>query len=215
MKYILTRLLYLFLILTIPFLALIRGAVFFHNQYNLGAWISILFGVFATFLVIAVYRILAYGPYIFSKDKSISFSSFWKLSLIIILAYCIHAVFFLSSKNIKSNQVRSEIFDLHPIVRLSVSTIVLIDEDLIITDASRVPEDYRRMGLPTKNASLHYKQKDGYAYALDIRTNGRFMLRNWLIKGYFSIMGFNTLRHVGTDDHLHISLPCHYAKGSI
>jgi hypothetical protein len=91
----------------------------------------------------------------------------------------------------------------------------LIDENLVITDASRVPEDYKKMGLPTNKSSLHYKQKDGYAYALDLRTNGRYEIRNFLIKSYFYFMGFNTLRHVGTDDHLHISLPCHYKKGGI
>jgi len=31
-----------------------------------------------------------------------------------------------------------------------MSTLVYVDKKLIITDASREPEDYKKMGLPTK-----------------------------------------------------------------
>ena len=98
---------------------------------------------------------------------------------------------------------------MHPILRLSVSTLVYIDKDLIITDAKRLPEDYKKMGLREKGHSLHYKQNNGYAHALDLRTNNRSKIRNFLIRSYFRLMGFNTHRHVGTSDHLHISLMSH------
>jgi hypothetical protein len=71
---------------------------------------------------------------------------------------------------------------------------------------SRQPEDYERMGLSTNGASLHYRQADGYAHAVDLRTRGRSPGRNILIRLYFEAMGFDTLRHVGTADHLHVSL---------
>ncbi len=68
--------------------------------------------------------------------------------------------------------------------------------------------DYRLMGLPTKERSLHYVQSTtGYIHALDLRTHGRSKLRNALLKGYFAFLGFGTLRHTGTADHLHISIP--------
>jgi hypothetical protein len=78
----------------------------------------------------------------------------------------------------------------------------------------RVAEDYRRMGLPSNTTSLHYQQKDGYAYAVDIRTNDRSMVRNTLMKVYFNLMGFRSLRHSGSDDHLHISLYCPFLPRS-
>jgi hypothetical protein len=33
------------------------------------------------------------------------------------------------------------------------------------------------------------------------------MLRNGLVRLYFEALGFRTLRHVGTADHLHVALP--------
>jgi hypothetical protein len=49
-------------------------------------------------------------------------------------------------------------------------------------------------------------QEDGYAYAVDIRTLGRPEWRTRLVSLYFRAMGFGTLRHVGTADHLHVYL---------
>ena len=100
-------------------------------------------------------------------------------------------------------------------MRMSVSTILFLDKSLIITDAQRLPEDYKKMGLKTKSRSLHYEQSDGFVHAIDIRTNGRTDIRNFFIKSYFSLMGFNTLRHDGTGDHLHISLKSFDSPGAI
>ena len=96
--------------------------------------------------------------------------------------------------------------EVHPIIRLATSSLVYLDKDIIVTDAKRSPEDYRRMGLQAKKHSLHYKQQDGYSYALDLRTKGRSEFSNTLTSAYFRAMGFNVLRHGGTADHLHISL---------
>jgi len=130
----------------------------------------------------------------------------------------LHGIFYFSGNNLTNKQLKSEILDVHPIVRLSVSTLIHIDKELIITDADRRPEDYRRMGLKTKAHSLHYQQSNGYSHALDIRTRNRNEVHNFLVKNYFRVMGFRTLRHSGsgtTGDHLHISLMSHdrpYAK---
>ena len=75
-----------------------------------------------------------------------------------------------------------------------------------MTDANRQPEDYRKMGLKSKKNSLHYQQSNGFVHAFDVRTKNRSWLRNGLLQLYFKAMGFNTLRHGGTGDHLHISL---------
>jgi hypothetical protein len=44
-------------------------------------------------------------------------------------------------------------------------------------------------------------------HAVDLRTIGRAEWKNVLLNWYFRSMGFRTLRHVGTADHLHVSLP--------
>src|SRR2546428_6354386 len=63
------------------------------------------------------------------------------------------------------------------------------------------------MGLATNHASPHYRQRDGYGHAADLRTAGRGEARNRLVQLYFWIMGFGTLRHVGTADQPHVQLP--------
>jgi len=77
----------------------------------------------------------------------------------------------------------------------------------VVTDAARTREDYAAMGLPPAETSLHFAQSDGYVHALDLRTAGRAEWRNVLVEAGFRMMGFRTLRHVGTADHLHVSLP--------
>ena len=63
------------------------------------------------------------------------------------------------------------------------------------------------MGLAVNPASMHYEQSDGYVHAVDLRTVGRGWWRNWGVEGYFRAMGFGTLRHRGTEDHLHVMDP--------
>ncbi len=96
--------------------------------------------------------------------------------------------------------------ELHPILKLGAATFIHIDPRLVITANSRVVDDYKRMGLKEPQHSLHYRQSSGYSHAIDIRVKNRSPVRNLLMKSYFSLMGFNTLRHEGTADHLHVSL---------
>ena len=91
-------------------------------------------------------------------------------------------------------------------MRVALSTFILADDDLVITDVARTPADYVAMGLPVRDASHHYRQRDGYVHAIDLRTIGRPQWRNWITQQYFRTMGFRTLRHVGTADHLHVGL---------
>ena len=62
------------------------------------------------------------------------------------------------------------------------------------------------MGLSANDGSLHYRQHDGYTHAADLRTVGRGAVQNRLVQLYFWSMGFGTLRHAGTADHLHVEL---------
>lgn len=203
------------LFLILPFIILIRGSVFIHEKYEYLPFVSLLGGIIITTLLLLLYFTIIYAFVFRSLGSGETLKRTAIAAFLVVGSYCLHGLFFISSKNVKSSQLKREMTDLHPILRIAVSTIILIDKDLIITDASRVPEDYRKMGLPTKSSSLHYRQKDGYAYALDLRTNTRTEIRNFFLKSYFWIMGFNTLRHSGTGDHLHISLSCKYRPGSI
>ncbi len=107
----------------------------------------------------------------------------------------------------KREELRTHYYSLHPLLRVASSTFLLLDRDAVITDLLRTHEDYLAMGLTVNEASLHFAQEDGYVHSLDLRTAGRPGWRNGAVRFYFWAMGFRTLRHVGTSDHLHISLP--------
>lgn len=95
---------------------------------------------------------------------------------------------------------------MHPILRVAISSVTLADGDLVITDIERVSGDYETMGLPVNPHSLHYRQESGYVHAVDLRTRDRSEIRNYIIQISLDLMGFRTLRHVGTADHLHVEL---------
>ena len=199
-----------FLIVLLPFLSLIRGAVYLHVNYNPGPFLAVIGGVFFAFVILMIYiTILNY----FFTDRIGGISAFkWRamFSMLLVLGYCSFCLFYISDDNLKHKSLSKELRSVHPIMRLAIGTWSILDKDLIITDANRQPEDYRKMGLPTNSKSLHILQKDGYAYALDLRTKNQSELRNMILISYCKIMGLRTLRHTGTADHLHISLHCHY-----
>ena len=201
MKVFLLNLLKVIFLLLLPFIALIRGAVFFHEQYHLWPWVSLLGGVLVSALFIFFYSVYIQGYITGQIGDFKSLRKHYWIALVLVLVYCLPGVLFLSAANAKHESVQKEFRSLHPILRLSVSTLVFIEGDLLITDANRQPEDYAKMGLKTLNHSLHYKQSNGYAHAIDIRTIGHSGFRNFLVSSYFRLMGFNTLRHVGTADH--------------
>lgn len=209
------NLLKLILLLILPFILLIRGAVYFHSEYTLLPGVSLIVSGAITTVLLFIYLTFMYGQMTGKIGSGNALRRRSVIALLLVLGYSVYGLFFLSNTNAKSSEVRSEFTNLHPIVRLSISTVLFLDHDLIITDAKRRPEDYKKMGLATKKRSLHYKQSTGYVHAVDIRTNGRSELRNTLLIWYFKCMGLNTLRHGGTGDHLHISLKSHDSPGAI
>ncbi len=209
MRSILYNLFKIVTLLILPFIILIRGAVYLHEEHYFLPWFAIICGVLMSALVLCIYIFFIHGKFNGQVGglQTMKFS-YW-IGLILVAVYCTPAILLLSKSNSKHAEVQKEFTSLHPILRLGISTVIHLDKSLILTDANRIPEDYRKMGLKTKIHSLHYKQSNGFAHAVDIRVKGRSEIRNWLLEKYFQMMGFNTLRHVGTDDHLHVSLMSH------
>ena len=206
MRYYLFFLLRLLFFAFFPFLVLVRASVYFYLSHHLNPWVSLFSGFLLSTLIFLFYAL--YWKYKLNlKPKSLKSVNwtYW-IMFSVLLTYFIPAVFSLTSSNAKTPEVKEEYASLHPVLRLGIATILILDDDLVITDADRKPEDYWKMGLPTKEHSLHYKQLSGYVHAVDIRTKDRGGIKNFLVESYFRIMGFNTLRHVGTADHLHISI---------
>jgi len=188
----------------LPFLLLIRISLLVYSRYQLNGWLALLAGVSATILLL-----LLYGIVITYKVRGKTGLHRYLVRGIIglVLAYCAYGLLYLSSYNVKSEEIRSYYRSLHPILRVTVTTASLADGDLVVTDLQRTPDDYLAMGMAPRQESLHYEQPSGYVHAVDLRTIGKPEWKNRLIEYSLSLLGFRTIRHVGTADHLHVALP--------
>jgi hypothetical protein len=195
-------LLRLLAIIALPFVVLVRGAVFFYEHGQVPAWLAVLVAVLLTIWLVTLYarwllRRFAGRPPVILLAK-------W-VALPLVVFYCGFSLLYLSRVNAKGD-VRAYYTSVHPLLRLALSTWILVDDKLVVTDMRRAREDYLKMGLPVNETSLHYRQTDGWVHAVDLRTANRGWFRNRLTQMYFWMMGFSTLRHVGTADHLHVGL---------
>jgi hypothetical protein len=186
----------------LPFFVYVRASVY---AYDKGAtpWAAIGFGMLLTIGVVALYGIWLSRR--FHGRTRMALVARW-VGIPIIVAWCLSALFYLANVNAKSDEVHGYFSSVHPILRVALATVILFDSDLVITDAARVPGDYARMGLPVNERTKHYLQRDGWVHAVDLRTRGHNEAANRLVQLYFWSMGFSTLRHVGTADHLHVQL---------
>lgn len=188
----------------LPFYLLIRSSVYLYAHYQLNGWFALTSGVGITILLLLLYAVTV----------SVLLSGKLKIHryivrglVVLVLVYCGYGLLYLSSMNVKTEGVRDYYRNLHPVLRIAVSTATLADSDLIVTDIQRTRDDYERMGLPAQDHSLHFEQSTGYVHAVDLRTIGRAEWKNRVTELGLEVLGFKTLRHVGTADHLHVSLP--------
>jgi hypothetical protein len=193
-----------FFVVAMPFILLVRTSLYLYLQQQMNTWVALTGGIVVTGIVLFAYTAYLRRRWFGTWEMS---GRMFKTMLLIVVLYSGYSLMYISSSNVKSESVRSTYRSLHPILRVATSTLVLVNRDLVVTDAGRTPADYKKMGLPVREQSLHYKQQGGYVEAVDIRTTGRSEFRNGLVRLYFWTMGFNTLRHVGTADHLHVSMP--------
>lgn len=193
-----------FILGALPFFALIRGAVYLHAVRGFSTWLALLAGVLVTTVIVT-----AYGSKLAArlKQRLPTRAVALRFAAPLVAFYAIYCLAYLSSSHFKTPAERSYYSTIHPLLRVGLATVVLFDRQMVITDVARRPSDYVRMGLPVNHGSLHLPQLDGYVRAVDLRTSGRGWVRNVLAVAYFNLMGFDTLRHVGTSDHLHVSLP--------
>ncbi len=208
MKKILLFFLKAVLIISLPFIVLIRGSIFLHLYFDLNPWLALVVATIFTSTILLFYSKLIFKNWLGIKKIPGKLYKFQLVLMVCLVSfYSAYGLVTFSKTNAKSERQYSEYSDLHPHLRIALSTVIFLDMKLVVTDLGREKLDYRLMGLPLKERSMHYKQKSGYIHAVDLRTNNRSELRNFLLRGYFAFMGFRTLRHTGTGDHLHISVP--------
>ena len=193
----------LLVLATLPFFVLVRLGVFAYQEWALGTWPSLGIAALGTALILAMYAWLV-GRRLGAR-RSVR-RMLTRGGAGIALAYVAYALVYVAGANVKSEDVRGEYRSLHPLLRVAAAAVFVVDGETVMTDAGRVSEDYWLMGLPVNEASLHFEQDDGFVHALDIRTRGRKEWRNRGLELAFWAMGLHALRHVGTADHLHVSL---------
>lgn len=191
-------------VLALPFYVLVAGSVLLYRHLGFATWPALAGGVFVTAVLLLAYVWWAWRRF---GGRGRLPRGVARTTVSVVTAYCLYSLVYLSSLNVKDTALREHYRSLHPLLRVATATFILMDDDLVITDMRREPEDYARMGLPLYSRSLHFVQPDGYAHAVDLRTIARSEWRNLLLQAYFIALGFETLRHVGTADHLHVSLP--------
>lgn len=194
----------LLLLSLLPFLVLIRTSLYVYLQYGFNGWLALGTGVAMTILLLLLYAVFI----MYKMQKRPQVHKYIRRGIVfLVVAYCSYGLLYFSGVNAKNAEIESYYRSLHPILRVSLATTLLVDDDLMVTDMQREPGDYEAMGLPVRQNSMHYIQDTGYVHAVDLRTRNRPEWKNRLTQGAFYVLGMNTLRHVGTADHLHISLP--------
>lgn len=182
---------------------LVRGAVLLYKDHW-PVWLALLASGTATMAIVALYA--AIGTRRLTGRARFGWIMRW-VALPLVAGFLIRGLLILKATHAQSETVRAEYRDTHPLLRIALATLELADDQLVITDMSRTLADYPRMGLPVQPRTLHAVQADGWVHAVDLHTSGRGFFVNLLVAGYFRAMGFRTLRHVGTADHLHVELP--------
>ncbi|XWN36679.1 MAG: hypothetical protein ROO71_12040 [Balneola sp.] len=188
----------------VPFFILIKTSIYLNVEQGLNEWVALMGGIGVTVLILLMYVTLLFRKV---KNKKLLFRFGLGGVGALVGGFCLYGLLYISSVNAKSDSVKEVYRSLHPILRVAVATTTLAENELVITDIKRTIEDYDKMGLKANQSSLHFAQKDGYVHAVDLRTKGHSEVRNFLLTNSLRLMGFKTLRHVGTADHLHVSIP--------
>lgn len=196
-------------IIALPFAVLVRGSVFIYQHGQTSVWLSLVTAAFLSAAVVTMYAVWLARRFTTrggrgGRELVLPIAKWVALPLVVF--YCGYSLLYVASVHAKTEPVRAYYTSLHPLLRLALSTIILVDRDMLITDSGRRPEDYARMGLPANTRTRHYKQADGWIHAVDLRTTHRGAIKNRGVQLYFWLMGFDTRRHVGTADHLHVEL---------
>ena len=200
----LVRLAGLLLALALPFFVLIRMSVAAYGGGRVGGWGAVAVGGLSSAALLILYLWMLRARFQGRLDLP---RRMWVATLTVVVSFLAFTLVYLSADNVKSAEIRGHYRALHPVLRVATGTALLFDRQGVITDLARAPEDYVRWGLPVNEASLHFPQESGFVHAVDLRTRGRPAWTNGLLHAYFRLGGFRTLRHVGTADHLHVSLP--------
>jgi len=122
----------------LPFAALVRVSVFLYVHDGYAVWPALAAGVACMVGLVTAYAAWAWRRLTGQLRLRVIAR---RLALPQVLAYCGYALLYLSSAHAKSERVGAYYSALHPLLRVALSTLVLADRDIVITDLARRPED--------------------------------------------------------------------------
>lgn len=192
----------------LPFVTLVGGSVWSYRLLGLPTWGALAVAVLLNASCLTLFGVrLTKALHTRYRVPRIGLRMGMRIALPIVAIYCGFMLLYLARENAKTDAVRSYFTSVHPLLRVALGTALLADPTMVLTETARRRTDYRDMGLPPRENSLHFAQRDGYVHAVDLRTTRRSWIRNITTRAWFGLMGLHTLRHGGTGDHLHVSLP--------
>ncbi len=121
LKFIL-RIFYLLFLLLLPFILLIRVAVGMHEQYAWNGWLALLVSGSVTSLIVLIYFSFLYSKITGKVGDWMAFKRRAYAAGFLVFAFAAYGLFYISGENMKHREIRSEYRELHPILRMSVST---------------------------------------------------------------------------------------------
>ncbi len=191
----------------LPFVTLVGGSAWSYRLLGLPTWAAFAGAALVTAMLLSWFTVRLLRALSGRYARRIGVRLAMRVAVPVVLLYSGYALLYLARENAKTDAVRAYYTSVHPLLRIAVSTAVLADPAMVLTDTRRQADDYAAMGLPPRERSLHFPQANGYVHAVDLRTTGRSWVRITASRAYFTLVGFKVLRHVGTADHLHVSLP--------
>lgn len=191
------------LLAVVPFYVLVRVGVLAHEGWGLGPWASLAVGVAAVSAILAanawiVGRMMGTGP---GTRRLLD-----RGAVAMAVAFVLYGAIWAGAANAADPAVRERYRALHPVLQVATGLIFVADPGRVVTDRARTLEDFRLLGLPAGEATLHFPGGDGFVQAVDFRTRGRPEWGNRAVELGFWLLGLHPLRHRGMADHLHVSI---------
>src|SRR5687767_4451495 len=123
-----------FLLAVLPFFVLVRTSVALYSHQRYPSWVALAAGVGCMLVVVTVY-----GAWLSLRltGRARILTVARGVALPLVVAYCGYALLYLSAANAKSERVQAYYTSLHPLLRIALSTWILFDREIVITDVAR------------------------------------------------------------------------------
>ena len=108
------------LMLMLPFVALIRASLWLHQHYSLSAWMALAAGVALTSLLLIGYAY--WGARRLGRRLN---GNLAKVLFLLVILYTGFTLLYISPANVKTARVASTYQELHPLLRVTLSTFIL------------------------------------------------------------------------------------------